>query len=213
MRFVSCNFGGGNYLTYEDFYGTYYDTMKQAEKELLDLILLYSSTKREKEGIKSIVYYCSRIKSPKSMLKKLAARGLEQTFDAAINDVYDGVGIRVVFPFAEDVYRFVNWLKKRQSVQVIAEKDYCAYPKPNGYRSYHILLQMNEGEIRGCHAEIQVRTIANDFWATLEHQIKYKKDLPDEKLIRSELKRCADEIASVDISMQTIRDIIRENSN
>ncbi len=208
MRFV----GGDEFLTYEDFYGAYYETMKQTEKALLDLIQLYSSTKREKEGIKSIVYYCSRIKSPESMLKKLAARGYEQTFDAAINDVYDGVGIRVVCPFAEDVYRFVNWLKKQQSIRVIEEKDYCAYPKPNGYRSYHILLQMNEGEIRGCHAEIQVRTIANDFWATLEHQIKYKKDLPDEKLILGELKRCADEIASVDISMQTIRDIIRENS-
>jgi ppGpp synthetase/RelA/SpoT-type nucleotidyltranferase len=75
MRFV----GGDKFLTYEVFYGTYYDTMKQTEKELLDLILLYSSTKREKEGIKSIVYYCSRIKSPESMLKKLAARGFSGT--------------------------------------------------------------------------------------------------------------------------------------
>ncbi len=119
-------------MTHEDFYGTYYDTMKQTERELLDLIQLYSSTKREKEGIKSIVYYCSRIKSPESMLNKLAARGYEQTFDAAINDVYDGVGIRVVCAFSEDVYRFVNWLKKQQSIRVIEEKDYCAYPKPNG---------------------------------------------------------------------------------
>lgn len=92
------------------------------------------------------------------------------------------------------------------------EKDYYAYPKPNGYRSYHILLKIADGAGKGCRAEIQVRTIANDFWATLEHQIKYKKDMPNEKLIRSELKRCADEIASVDLSMQTIRDIIRENA-
>ncbi len=203
---------GADLLTYEDFYGAYYDTMKLTEKKILELILLYSTTKKEKEGIKSIVYYCSRIKTPESMLKKLSARGFKQTLNAAINDVYDGVGVRVVCAFAEDVYRFVNWIKKQNSVKIIEEKDYCAYPKDNGYRSYHLLLQMNDEKLKNCHAEIQVRTIANDFWATLEHQIKYKKDLPDEKLIRSELKRCADEIASVDISMQTIRDIIRENT-
>ncbi len=199
-------------MTYEAFYGSYYSTMKETEKELLNLIDLYSATKREKEGIKPIVYCCSRIKAPESMLKKLAARGFEQTVNAAINDVYDGVGIRVICAFAEDVYRFVNWFKKQSAVKLIEEKDYCAYPKPNGYRSYHILLEMKSETFKHCHAEIQIRTIANDFWAILEHQIKYKKDLPDEKLIRNELKRCADEIASVDISMQTIRDIIRENS-
>ncbi len=198
-------------MTYEDFYGDYYSVMRQTEQELLNLITLYSATKREKEGIKSIVYCCSRIKSPESMLKKLAARDLAQTVNAAINDVYDGVGVRVICAFAEDVYRFVKWIKKQEIIQITEEKDYCAYPKPNGYRSYHILLKMKQSELCGCRAEIQVRTIANDFWATLEHQIKYKKDLPNEKLIRDELKRCADEIASVDISMQTIRDIIREN--
>lgn len=196
----------------EDFYGAYFEKMKYTEKALLDMVSRYSAAKREKEGIKPIVYCCSRIKTPESMLKKLAARGYEQTLDAAVNDVYDGVGIRVVCAFAEDVYRFVNWIKKQPSVQITEEKDYCEYPKPNGYRSYHILLGLNDEKAGGCHAEIQVRTIANDFWATLEHQIKYKKDLPDAELIRSELKRCADEIASVDISMQTIRDIIREGS-
>jgi putative GTP pyrophosphokinase len=178
MQIISYKIGGGVYLTYEDFYGAYYETMKQTEKELLDSILLYSSTKREKEGIKSVVYCCSRIKTPESMLNKLATRGFEQTVDAAINDVYDGVGIRVVCAFAEDVYRFVKWLKKQPYIQIIEEKDYCEYPKPNGYRSYHILLKMQGRKISGCHAEIQVRTIANDFWATLEHQIKYKKICP-----------------------------------
>ncbi len=196
----------------EEFYGSAYEIMKKTEAGLLDLVTFYSTAKREKEGIKPIVYVCSRIKTADSMLKKLKARGFEQTLYAALNDVYDSVGIRVVCAFADDVYRFVRWLKTQESVQIVKEKDYCAYPKPNGYRSYHLLITMTEGETKGCHAEIQIRTIANDFWATLEHQIKYKKDLPNEKLIRSELKRCADEIASVDISMQTIRDIIRENS-
>lgn len=198
-------------MTYEEFYGSAYETMKKAEGQLLDLITLYSTTKREKEGVKPVVYCCSRIKTPDSMLRKLDNRGFEQTVNAALNDVYDAVGVRVVCAFAEDVYRLVRWLQKQSAICIIEEKDYYAYPKPNGYRSYHILLQIAEGDGKGCHAEIQVRTIANDFWATLEHQIKYKKDMPNEKLIRSELKRCADEIASVDLSMQTIRDIIREN--
>ena len=119
------------------------------------------------------------------------------------------MGIRVVCAFAEDVYQVVSWLADRPYIRVIQSKDYIAYPKPNGYRSYHMLIELQEGEEKGYFAEIQVRTIATDFWATLEHQIKYKKSIPNEALIRAELKRCADEIASVDLSMQTIREIIR----
>ncbi len=186
--------------------------MKKAEGQLLDLIALYSAAKREREGVKPVVYCCSRIKTPDSMLRKLEKRGLAQTADAALQEVFDAVGVRAVCAFAEDVYRLVRWLQQQPVLCIMKEKDYYAYPKPNGYRSYHILLKIADGAGKGCRAEIQVRTIANDFWATLEHQIKYKKDMPNEKLIRSELKRCADEIASVDLSMQTIRDIIRENA-
>ncbi len=199
-------------MNYEDFYGKEYEKLKMVERELNELVSFYAQTKREKEGIKPIVYSCSRIKTPDSMKQKLHSRGLEESVRNALLEMYDGVGIRVVCAFAEDVYRFVRWMKTQESIHIVEEKDYCAYPKPNGYRSYHILLEMTCEEIRGYHAEIQVRTIASDFWATLEHQIKYKQNLPNEKLIRRELKRCADEIASVDISMQTIRDIIRENS-
>lgn len=199
-------------MTQEEFYGPAYETMKKAEGQLLDLIALYSAAKREREGVKPVVYCCSRIKTPDSMLRKLEKRGLSQTADAALQEVFDAVGVRAVCAFAEDVYRLVRWQQQQPVLCIMKEKDYYAYPKPNGYRSYHILLKIADGAGKGCRAEIQVRTIANDFWATLEHQIKYKKDMPNEKLIRSELKRCADEIASVDLSMQTIRDIIRENA-
>ncbi len=199
-------------MTQEEFYGPAYETMKKAEGQLLDLIALYSAAKREREGVKPVVYCCSRIKTPDSMLRKLEKRGLAQTADAALQEVFDAVGVSAVCAFAEDVYRLVRWLQQQPVLCIMKEKDYYAYPKPNGYRSYHILLKIADGAGKGCRAEIQVRTIANDFWATLEHQIKYKKDMPNEKLIRSELKRCADEIASVDLSMQTIRDIIRENA-
>ena len=199
-------------MTCEEFYGTKeYQRLKTIEKRLMDLIELYSVIKREKEGVKPIVYSCSRIKAPDSMMEKLKTRGFEPTKEAALSEFFDAVGIRAVCAFAEDVYRLVRWLKQQHTIHIVMEKDYYQYPKPNGYRSYHILLRMTEEGIKGYHAEIQIRTIANDFWATLEHQLKYKKSLPNEKLIRSELKRCADEIASVDLSMQTIRDIIRES--
>ena len=89
------------------------------------------------------------------------------------------------------------------------KKDYFAYPKANGYRSLHLIVQFTKKDLTGIKAEIQIRTIAVDFWATLEHQLKYKKIVPHEETIRKELKRCADEIASVDLSMQTIREILQ----
>ena len=200
-------------MTFEEFYGESYTVIKKGEEALLNLLTEFSETKKDKEGVKAIVYTCSRIKNPESMMKKLESRGLPKTAETALSDVYDSIGVRAVCAFVEDAYRLVRWLKKQSLILIDEEKDYYAYPKPNGYRSYHMLVRIAEGEAKGCRAEIQVRTIAIDFWATLEHQIKYKKDMSDEKLIRSELKRCADEIASVDISMQTIRDIIRENNN
>lgn len=116
------------------------------------------------------------------------------------------MGLRIICAFAEDVYTIVTWLKTRPEPEIIREKDYIAYPKPNGYRSLHLQIWLKDLYLP---AEIQVRTIAADFWATLEHQLKYKIDIPHEELIRSELKRCAEKKASVDLSMQTIRDIIQ----
>ena len=97
--------------------------------------------------------------------------------------------------------RVKDWINS--SFEVVQVRDYLRHPKPSGYRSLHVIIKVD-----GCLVEIQVRTIALDFWANLEHQIHYKKDIEDEKLIRSELKRCADEIASLDLSFQTIKDRI-----
>ena len=131
------------------------------------------------------------------------------TAQAATGSVCDAVGLRIICSFASDVLEIVRRLEADPRIHVTAKKDYLAVPKPNGYRSIHLQIRLRETDLP---AEIQVRTIAMDFWATLEHQIKYKKTIADEALIRSELKRCADEIASVDLSMQTIREILREES-
>ncbi len=197
-------------MTYEDFYGNEYETMKQAEKHLLDLLKKYADESESKDGIAPIIYTCSRIKAPDNMLAKLKKRGLEETLDAALHQLYDGIGVRAVCAFAEDVYRLVHWLHNSSEIKIAEEKDYYANPKSNGYRSYHLLITVVADPGTGFRAEIQVRTIANDFWATLEHRLKYKKNIPHEKVIQDELKRCAFEIASVDASMQAIRDIMKE---
>lgn len=199
-------------MTYEEFYGSDYEPMKTIKQNLTDLILSYTDEEKEKDDVKPIVYCCSRIKSPDSMMKKLEQRGFEKNGQAALHNVFDAIGIRIVCSFVEDVYQVAEWLKQQPLIEVIKEKDYYAYPKPNGYRSYHLLLKIKNGQADEYYAEIQIRTIAIDFWATLEHQIKYKKNLPHEELIRDELKRCASEIASIDLSMQTIRDVLREHS-
>lgn len=197
-------------MTYEDYYENAYPTLLATEKQLTELIRSFPLD--DASDVKPIVYTLSRIKTPESMIRKLKERGFEPTLPAALTQVYDAVGIRIICAFADDVFNVVNWLKAQPMLQIENEKDYLTFPKPNGYRSYHLLVSvMNDGEAP-VHAEIQIRTIAIDFWATLEHQIKYKKDIPQhyEALLRSELKRCADEIASVDLSMQALRELIKD---
>ena len=197
-------------LTYDESYGDAYRVMKQTEERLLRLIEFYELEKKTEHDLKPIIYTCSRIKSPDSVLDKLRRKGYEPSSETALHRLYDAVGIRVVCAFAEDVYCLVQWLHGRREFNIIEERDYYENPKSNGYRSYHILLEMADGEEQGYHAEIQVRTIANDFWAALEHRLKYKKDIPYENVIQDELKRCAFEIASVDASMQAIRDLLKK---
>lgn len=171
----------------------------------------YETEKEKEHDPKPLIYICSRIKSPDSVLDKLKRKGYEQSSEAALHQLYDTVGIRAVCAFAEDVYCLVKWLHDRREIRIIEERDYYAHPKPNGYRSYHVLLEMADGLEKGYRAEIQIRTIANDFWAALEHRLKYKKDIPYENVIQDELKRCAFEISSVDASMQAIRDLLKKD--
>lgn len=191
-------------MTHEEFYEEYYQTLVGAEKRLNDIITEFEENDHEKK----IAYCISRIKSPKSMTQKLRKKGVEVNSENAITKVYDAVGIRVITSFVDDIYRVSDWIEAQEDIEVIKIKDYIAYPKPNGYRSYHMILRLTKYNI---NAEIQIRTIALDFWASLEHQMKYKKNIKDESMIRSELKRCADEIASIDLSMQTIKDLIQNN--
>lgn len=158
-----------------------------------------------------IEYITSRIKSEKSMKEKLERKNLPVTLESALNKVFDAVGVRIICSYIDDVYEIVKMLKQYKDLKVIKEKDYIKNPKENGYRSYHIVFQMKldiAGEIKQVFIEIQIRTMAMDFWSSLEHQIKYKKNIENQDIIVKELKRCADDIATNDINMQTIRKMI-----
>ena len=192
----------------------YKDSIVLLEGAMNEIITRLNTIKKYKEihnNRDPIEYISSRIKSEESMKEKLERKNLPITLESALTKVYDAVGIRIICSYIDDVYEIVNMLKKYSDLKVIKEKDYIKNPKENGYRSYHIVFQLLldiAGEIKPVFFEIQTRTIAMDFWSNLEHQIKYKKDIKNQEIIVKELKRCADDIATNDVNMQTIRKMI-----
>ena len=130
--------------------------------------------------------------------------------------IHDIAGVRVVCAFPEDVYLLANYLLKQDDILLVRVKDYIKCPKESGYRSLHLIVQIPiflANEKRMMHVEIQLRTIAMDFWASLEHKMKYKKDLEDIEDIAGELKSCAEEIARLDLAMQNIRNRIEKRAD
>lgn len=158
-----------------------------------------------------IAYVTSRVKSEKSMKEKLKRKGIEVTLENALERINDGVGVRIICSYIDDIYVIVELIKKYSGIKILNEKDYIKNPKQNGYRSYHINLEMDLdiiGEIHKVRCEIQIRTIEMDCWASLEYELKYKKNIENQKLIEKELRRCADDMATTDLNMQTIRNMI-----
>ena len=160
----------------------------------------------------------ARVKANGSMREKCDRKGLPQNEHSALAVITDSVGIRVICNFIDDIYRNVSHIKGFDDVTVVEEKDYIKKAKPNGYRSYHMIVAVLapykdiDGNLPGrFFVLIQRRTISMVTWASLEHEMKYKRDVKNAEMITSELKRCADELASCDISLQTLRDLIRED--
>ena len=177
----------------------------------LEVIRKYKKIHNDRDPIE---YIKSRIKSEDSMKEKLQRKNLDINLENALSKIYDAAGIRIVCTFVDDVYSIVQMIKQYKDITVFNEKDYIKCPKENGYRSYHLILSVPiniAGETHNVYVEIQIRTIAMDFWSSLEHQMKYKKDIKNPELIASELKRCADEIATTDINMLAIRNMINKN--
>ena len=151
----------------------------------------------------------SRLKTADSIVKKLKKDGCEVTIDNMMNHLSDIAGIRIICSFVDDIYEVAEMLVRQDDVTVIAIKDYIKNPKPNGYRSYHMIIEIPvffSDSKKPIRVEVQIRTIAMDFWASLDHQLKYKKSFVDlNGEISGELKQCADVIAQTDNKMLEIR--------
>lgn len=152
----------------------------------------------------------SRVKKPDSIANKLYNKGLPFTVEAIMSNLNDVAGVRIICEFIDDIYTIAAMLAMQDDLKMIKIKDYIKYPKPNGYRSYHMIVEIPVFFSKGktpMRVEIQIRTMAMDFWASLDHELKYKKDIDpkDEEVIASELLSCADRIADTDLIMQQIR--------
>lgn len=156
-----------------------------------------------------------RLKSPESIAEKLYRKGYDITCQNARERLHDIGGVRVICSFSKDIYSIVNALKNQPDLRVIAERNYIAKPKPSGYRSYHIILEIAvyfSNVVENVPVEVQIRTEAMDFWASLEHKVKYKynrKHIP--KYLNDELILCADKIAELDDRMFMIQQEVALN--
>ena len=155
----------------------------------------------------------TRLKSPHSIREKLIRKNLPVTIEHIEQHLHDVAGVRVVCSFPEDVYTLAQALLSQDDVILIEKKDYILNPKPNGYRSLHLIVAVPiflAHEKRIMRVEIQLRTIAMDFWASLEHQLRYKKDFTFTEDMRKDLKFCADLSAELDRRMDALRELVQE---
>lgn len=153
----------------------------------------------------------SRLKSPESIYEKLDRKGFPVTVESIRENLADVAGLRVICSFPDDIYRLAELFCQQDDIILIRRKDYIQNPKPNGYRSLHLILNvpifLSDGK-KYMKVEVQFRTIAMDFWASLEHKLKYKKDVKETDEIVKQLKDCADSIEKLDYQMQEIRNQI-----
>lgn len=156
------------------------------------------------EEYHSIDHVMSRIKSPESILKKMQKDNKKCTYKDMIEDINDIAGIRIICPLKSDVYKIRDYIREFNDIEIIKEKDYIEHPKESGYKSYHIILKVpifigeEESKVK---VEIQIRTLAMDFWASLEHKLRYKPNGEINDKVSVELMKCAEDINMLDEKM------------
>lgn len=155
----------------------------------------------------------SRVKSMESILGKMDRKGLQLSLESIVENLTDIAGVRVICHYVDDIYEVANLLKSHADVEVIKETDYIKNPKPNGYRSLHLVVKIPVYFVEGMAkmpVEIQIRTMAMNFWASLEHKLRYKSDGEIPKFIADELKACSETIAETDLKMQRIHSFLQD---
>lgn len=153
----------------------------------------------------------SRIKTPESIVKKLKRHGYESTIDNMVKYINDIAGIRIICSFTSDIYRIADMIGEQKDIRVLTVKDYITYPKASGYKSYHMIVSVPvylSDRIVDTKVEIQIRTVAMDFWASLEHKIHYKFEGDAPEHIRSELVECARMVSDLDARMLSLNEEI-----
>lgn len=158
----------------------------------------------------------TRVKSMESIMKKIRRKNLPLSLEAVEENIRDIAGVRVVCSFPEDIYLLADCLLRQDDVRLIERKDYIENPKPSGYRSLHLIIETPiflQNEKREMKVEVQLRTIAMDFWASLEHKLRYKKNIPEAEaeLLAVELEECARISEALDQRMESIRDRIAQS--
>ena len=162
------------------------------------------SVKHNRNPIEAIKF---RVKKPKSIAEKLMRKNYPLEIESISSYLNDVAGVRVICSFVEDIYTIARMLVRQDDIELLEVKDYIKNPKPNGYRSYHMIISIPvffSDKKQTMRVEVQIRTMAMDFWASLEHQVKYKKDIENSEEIAKRLKECADVIAETDLKMQDI---------
>lgn len=158
----------------------------------------------------------SRIKTPQSIVKKLKKHGHESTIDNMVKYVNDIAGVRVICSFTSDIYRIAEMIINQNDIKVISVKDYILHPKPSGYKSYHLIVTVPiflSDRIVDTKVEIQIRTVAMDFWASLEHKIHYKFEGNAPEHIKRELIECANMVSELDAKMLSLNEQVQELAN
>lgn len=160
-----------------------------------------------------IEYIKRRIKTPESIVKKLKRNGYEVSIDNMVNHVNDIAGIRIVCSFTSDIYRLAEMIGKQNDLTVVSIKDYIKHPKESGYKSFHMLVTVPiflSDRVVDTKVEIQIRTMAMDFWASLEHKIYYKFEGNAPEYISSDLKDCSEIVSMLDAKMLQLNEAILE---
>lgn len=160
-----------------------------------------------------IEYIKSRIKTPESIVKKLKRDGYESTIENMVTYVKDIAGIRIVCSFTADIYLLAEMIGKQNDLTVISVKDYIRHPKQSGYKSFHMIVTVPiflAGQVIDTKVEIQIRTIAMDFWASLEHKIYYKFEGHAPDYISQDLRECAEIVSNLDAKMLQLNEAILE---
>lgn len=198
------------------------ELLEERIEEMNETLLIYRSAIKEvktkldilddelkiKRKRNPIEYMKSRVKTPSSIMDKLKRKGFEMSIESAKNNLNDIAGVRVICSFVGDIYDIANMLIRQDDIKLIEEKDYIKNPKPNGYRSLHLVIEVPiffSDHVEPVRVEVQIRTIAMDFWASLEHKLYYKTSGDGPLHITKDLKECAELIAATDMRMQDIQ--------